>query len=59
MPLQQRPVGSVTRGTTNPNRLRRADRYLTGVLAPVLRGATDPLLVDLGFGAAPVTSTLR
>ncbi|MFL0563321.1 class I SAM-dependent methyltransferase [Kocuria rhizophila] len=56
MPLQQRPVGSVTRGTTNPNRLRRADRYLTGVLAPVLRGAADPLLVDLGFGAAPVTT---
>ena len=39
-----RPVGTVTRGTTNPNRLRRADRYLTGVLAPVLRGAADPLL---------------
>lgn len=49
-------MGSVTRGTTNPNRLRRADRYLTGVLAPVLRGAADPLLVDLGFGAAPVTT---
>ena len=49
-------MGSVTRGTTNPNRLRRADRYLTGVLAPVLRGAADPLLVDLGFGAASVTT---
>ena len=49
-------MGSVTRGTTNPNRLRRADRYLTGVLAPLLRRAQDPLLVDLGFGAAPVTT---
>ncbi|WP_068470496.1 methylase [Kocuria varians] len=56
MPAQSRPVGSITRGTTNPNRLRRADRYLTGVLAPLLRRAADPLLVDLGFGAAPVTT---
>ena len=54
--VKQRPVGAVTRGTTNPNRLRRADRYLTGVLAPLLRRAADPLLVDLGFGAAPVTT---
>lgn len=56
VPVPQRPVGSITRGTTNPNRLRRSDRYLTGVLAPVLRRATDPLLVDLGFGAAPLTT---
>ncbi|RLZ03006.1 SAM-dependent methyltransferase [Kocuria tytonicola] len=56
MPSQPRPVGSITRGTTNPNRLRRADRYLTGVLAPVLRRARDPLVVDLGFGAAPLTT---
>ncbi len=53
---QPRPVGSITRGTTNPNRLRRADRYLTGVLAPLVRRAHDPLLVDLGFGAAPITA---
>ena len=26
----QRPVGTVTRGTTNPNRLRRIDRWLAG-----------------------------
>ncbi|RKQ33626.1 class I SAM-dependent methyltransferase [Kocuria tytonis] len=56
MPAQTRPVGAITRGTTNPNRLRRADRYLTGVLAPLLRAAEDPLLVDLGFGAAPITT---
>lgn len=51
-----RPVGAVTRGTTNPNRLRRADRWLTGPLAPVLRAAADPLVVDLGFGASPTTA---
>lgn len=50
------PVGAVTRGTTNPNRLRRIDRYLVGPLASVLRDATDPLVVDLGFGATPVTT---
>ena len=49
-------MGSITRGTTNPNRLRRADRYVTGVLAPLLRRAEDPLVVDLGFGAAPLTT---
>ena len=49
-------MGSITRGTTNPNRLRRADRYLTGVLAPLLRRTRDPLVVDLGFGAAPLTT---
>ncbi|WP_309125419.1 class I SAM-dependent methyltransferase [Kocuria sp.] len=51
-----RPVGVATRGTTGPNRLRRVDRYLTGPLAPVLRGAADPLVVDLGFGASPTTA---
>lgn len=51
-----RPVGTPTRGTTNPNRLRRCDRYLTGPLAHVLREAgPDPVVVDLGFGASAVT----
>jgi len=49
-------VGVVTRGTTNPNRLRRVDRYLAGPLGPLLRGAGDPLVVDLGFGASPTTA---
>lgn len=49
-------MGTITRGTTNPNRLRRADRYLTGPLASVVRGARDPLVVDLGFGAAAITT---
>ncbi|WP_315279870.1 class I SAM-dependent methyltransferase [Kocuria carniphila] len=56
MPASYRPVGTITRGTTNPNRLRRADRYVAGPLAPVLRHATDPLVVDLGFGAAATTT---
>ncbi|HEX2130514.1 MAG TPA: class I SAM-dependent methyltransferase [Actinophytocola sp.] len=52
------PVGSPTRGTTNPNRLRRVDRWLTGdpVVRRALRGAADPLAVDLGYGATPVTT---
>lgn len=56
VPASYRPVGTITRGTTNPNRLRRADRYVAGPLAPVLRHATDPLVVDLGFGAAATTT---
>lgn len=45
----------MTRGTTAPNRLRRVDRWLTGTQARVLRAAADPLVVDLGYGAAAVT----
>lgn len=50
-----RPVGAITRGTTNPNRLRRIDRWLTGTQAARLRSSVDPVVVDLGFGASPVT----
>jgi hypothetical protein len=46
----------ITRGTTNPNRLRRVDRWLAGPAAPVLRRAPDPLVVDLGYGANGVTA---
>lgn len=55
---QQRPVGVITRGTTNPNRLRRCDRWLAGPQAWRLRrhpGAA-PVVVDLGYGASPVTA---
>jgi len=45
-----------TRGTTNPNRLRRMDNWLAARLGPLLRGASDPLVVDLGYGATPVTA---
>ncbi|MEY4301268.1 MAG: hypothetical protein RJA30_419 [Actinomycetota bacterium] len=50
----KKPVGTVTRGTTNPNRLRRVDRYLCAL--PVLRMVPNPIVVDLGFGASPITA---
>ena len=53
----QRPVGTITRGTTNPNRLRRVDRWLAGPQAWRLRRAVGmPVVVDLGYGASPVTA---
>lgn len=50
----KKPVGTITRGTTNPNRLRRIDRYLAAL--PILRQTTAPIVVDLGFGASPITA---
>ena len=49
----RKPLGNITRGTTNPNRLRRVDRYIAAL--PI---ATKPgmLAVDLGFGASPITA---
>lgn len=53
----RRPVGTVTRGTTAPNRLRRVDRWMTHALGGALRAPADPpVVVDLGFGATPVTT---
>lgn len=49
----KKPQGSITRGTTNPNRLRRVDRFIASL--PVLRGGS-PIVVDLGFGASPITA---
>lgn len=51
-----KPVGNITRGTTNPNRMRRVDRWLTGPQARRVRMAEDPLVVDLGYGATPATA---
>jgi hypothetical protein len=51
-----RALGVPTRGTTNPNRLRRMDNWIAARLAAVLREAADPLVVDLGYGATPVTA---
>jgi len=51
-----RPVGVVTRGTTNPNRLRRVDSWLVATFGGLLRRADDPLVVDLGYGATPITA---
>src|SRR5437762_6480319 len=52
----QTPLGAPTRGTTNPNRLRRVDAWIAATLAGPLRQAGDPLVVDLGYGASPVTT---
>ena len=51
-----RALGLPTRGTTNPNRLRRVDRHLVAVHGALLRSAPHPLVVDLGYGATPVTA---
>jgi hypothetical protein len=50
----KKPVGAITRGTTNPNRLRRIDRYLSQL--SYLRKLPNPLAVDLGYGKTPVTA---
>lgn len=50
----KKPVGVITRGTTNPNRLRRVDRYISSL--PILTRTTNPLVVDLGYGAYPRTA---
>lgn len=52
-----KPVGTVTRGTTNPNRLRRCDRWLVATQrAALLAPSAPPLVVDLGYGASPITA---
>jgi hypothetical protein len=48
------PIGSITRGTTGTNRLRRIDRWITEL--PAFRRAPEPLVVDLGFGASATTT---
>lgn len=47
-----------TRGTTAANRLRRADRWLTGsaVVRAALWSQPAPVVVDLGYGSLPVTT---
>lgn len=51
-----RPLGVVTRGTTNPNRLRRFDRWIVHRAGAALRRHPDGVVVDLGYGASPVTT---
>ncbi|MCM2577285.1 class I SAM-dependent methyltransferase [Streptomyces meridianus] len=55
-PRPSRPVGTVTRGTTSPNRLRRMDRWIAATHAGALRRSADPVAVDLGYGASPWTA---
>jgi hypothetical protein len=49
----RKPLGNLTRGTTNPNRLRRVDRYLAAL---PIAAKPDLIAVDLGFGASPITA---
>ncbi|MDF2824900.1 MAG: hypothetical protein K0R68_2308, partial [Mycobacterium sp.] len=53
-----KPLGAITRGTTGRNRLRRCDRWMvhSPAVRAVLEAAADPLVVDLGYGALPVTT---
>lgn len=49
----KKPLGTITRGTTNPNRLRRVDRFIAALA--VVRNESA-VVVDLGFGASPITA---
>ena len=49
-------LGDITRGTTNPNRLRRIDRWMLHAVCPIIRSSEAPVVVDLGYGATPITT---
>lgn len=51
-------MGQLTRGTTGYNRLRRSDRWMvhSARVRAALLAAADPLVIDLGYGALPVTT---
>lgn len=53
-----RAMGMPTRGTTNPNRLRRIDRWIAATpwVARAVRNADEPVVIDLGYGATPTTT---
>lgn len=51
-----RALGLPTRGTTNPNRLRRMDNWIAFALRDRLRLAGQPLVIDLGYGESPITA---
>jgi hypothetical protein len=51
-----RALGLPTRGTTHPNRLRRMDNWIAATQRARLLAAPDPLVVDLGYGATPITA---
>jgi hypothetical protein len=58
IPRPRLPVGIPTRGTTNSNRLRRADRWVLNSprVRAALESAAEPVVVDLGYGRLPVTT---
>ncbi|MBB5806374.1 hypothetical protein F4560_006142 [Saccharothrix ecbatanensis] len=51
-----RALGLPTRGTTNPNRLRRVDRWVAHAYRDLLLSHDQPLVVDLGYGSSPITT---
>ncbi|WGW12537.1 class I SAM-dependent methyltransferase [Saxibacter everestensis] len=55
LPRVSSPLGAITRGTTNPNRLRRIDRWMVSQLELRLRSRPSALVVDLGYGSSGVT----
>ena len=54
--MVDKPLGAITRGTTNPNRLRRVDNFIAYRCGDLLTAADRPLVVDLGYGATPITA---
>jgi hypothetical protein len=52
----RKPLGAITRGTTTPNRLRRVDNWIVHRCGDLLASSPVPPVVDLGFGATPVTA---
>jgi hypothetical protein len=56
----RKPQGTVTRGKTAPNRLRRVDHFLLNYDPALIRrndgGYARAMFVDLGYGAEPVTT---
>jgi len=54
--ITKKPLGTVTRGKTAPNRLRQVDNFLL-MYEPGLIAKSDPaLFVDLGYGAEAITT---
>lgn len=55
---QKGAVGTLTRGTTGVNRLRKYDRWMCEhpPIRSTLRNAHQPLVIDLGYGSAPWTT---
>ena len=54
--MKPKPIGRITRGTTAPNRLRRIDRWILHSECSRLRSLDNPIVVDLGYGATPITA---
>jgi hypothetical protein len=51
-----RALGLPTRGTTNPNRLRRMDNWIASTQRPALSSQPAPQVIDLGYGDSPITA---